>query len=77
MHFSVLFSLFILEDFATLLCVFVHAATVVDGLEDYPIVVPPHSMAQVEFFEMLECLAGGLHIDAQLRTQWERQSYIQ
>ena len=66
-----LFSLFILEDFATLLCVFIRAATVVDGLKDYPIVVPPRSMVQVEFFETLECLAGGLHIDVQPCTQQE------
>ena len=72
-RFSVLFCLFILEDFAALLRAFVRAATVVDGLEDYPIVLPPRSMAQVEFFETLERLAGGLHIDVQPRAQRERQ----
>jgi hypothetical protein len=48
-RFSVLFYLLILEDFAALLRAFVRAATVVDGLENYPIVLPPRSMAQVEF----------------------------
>jgi hypothetical protein len=72
-RFSVLFYLLILEDFAALLRVFVCAATVVDGLEDYPIVLPPRWMAQVEFFETLERLASGLHIDVQPRAQRERQ----
>ena len=43
--FSVLFCLFILEDFATLLCMFVHAAMVVDGLKDYLIILPLCLMA--------------------------------
>jgi hypothetical protein len=42
---------------------FVHAAMVVDGLKDYLIILPLCLMAQVDFFEMLEHLSGGLHID--------------
>jgi len=48
-----------LGDFTALLRAFVRAATVVDGLEGYPIFLSPRSMAQVEFVGTLERLAGG------------------
>jgi hypothetical protein len=54
-----------LGDFPALLRAFVRTATVIDGLEGYPVFLPPRSMAQVEFVETLERLAGGWHIGAQ------------
>jgi hypothetical protein len=64
-HYSVLLCLLMLGDFAALLRAFVRAATVVDGLEGYPIFLPPRSMAQVEFVETLERLAGGWRVGVQ------------
>ena len=64
-HYSVLLCLLMLGDFTALLRAFVRAATVVDGLEGYPIFLPPRSMAQVEFVETLERLAGGWRIGTQ------------
>ena len=55
-----------LGDFDALLRAFVRrAATVVDGLEGYPIFLPPLSMARVEFVKTLERLAGGWRIGTQ------------
>jgi len=66
LHFSmVLLCLITLGDFAELLRAFVCVATVVDDLEGYPIFLPPRSMAQVEFVETLEHLAGGWRISVQ------------
>ena len=64
-HYSILLCLLMLGDFAALLRAFVRAATVVDGLEGYPVFLPPRSMAQVEFVETLERLAGGWRIGTQ------------
>jgi hypothetical protein len=58
-HFSMLLCLLMLGDFPALLRAFIRAATVVDGLEGYPVFLPRRSMAQVEFIETLERLAGG------------------
>lgn len=58
-HFSVLIATLMLGDFAALLRAFLRAATVIDGLEGYPVFLPPRSMAQAEFVETLERLAGG------------------
>lgn len=58
-HFSILLSTLLLGDFATLLPTFVRAARLVDGLEGYPMFLPARSMAQAEFIEVLERLAGG------------------
>ncbi|KAK7051636.1 hypothetical protein VNI00_004615 [Paramarasmius palmivorus] len=58
-HFSILLCLLLLGDFATILPTFARTATLVDGLEGYPIFLPPRSMAQAEFIEVLERLAGG------------------
>ncbi|KAI0045661.1 hypothetical protein FA95DRAFT_1607515 [Auriscalpium vulgare] len=58
-HFSILLCQLMLGDFSTLLRTFVRAARLVDGLEGYPVFLPPRSMAQAEFVEVLERLAGG------------------
>lgn len=57
--FSVLICQLMLADFKTILSSFVHAAATVEGLEGYPVFQPPRSMAQAEFIEVLERLAGG------------------
>ncbi|KAI9459646.1 hypothetical protein BJY52DRAFT_1204012 [Lactarius psammicola] len=64
-HFSVLIAALMLGDFAALLRAFLRAATVIDGLEGYPVFLPPRSMAQAEFVETLERLAGGWRIGVQ------------
>ena len=58
-YFSVLICQLMLADFATILPTFNRTASLVDGLEGYPIFLPPRSMAQAEFIEVLERLAGG------------------
>ncbi|KAF8580122.1 hypothetical protein K439DRAFT_1648271 [Ramaria rubella] len=58
-HFSILLSTLLLGEFANLLPAFARAATLVDGLEGYPVFLPARSMAQAEFIEVLERLAGG------------------
>ncbi|KAM6498846.1 hypothetical protein JOM56_006794 [Amanita muscaria] len=58
-HFSILICLLMLADFATILPTFVKTATLVDGLEGYPVFLPPRSMGQAEFVETLERLASG------------------
>ena len=73
-HYSVLLCLLMLGDFAALLRAFVRAATVVDGLEGYPIFLPPRSMAQVEFVETLERLAGGWRVGVQPHSRTRARS---
>ena len=58
-HFSVLLCQLMLGDFPTLLSTFARTALLIDGLEGYPVFLPPRSMAQAEFIETLERLAGG------------------
>lgn len=58
-HFSVLICQLMLADFTNILPTFIRTASLVDGLEGYPIFLPPRSMAQAEFIEVLERLAGG------------------
>ncbi|KAH9947088.1 hypothetical protein B0H21DRAFT_740280 [Amylocystis lapponica] len=58
-HFSILLCHLLLGDFPALLPGFIRTAAVVDGLEGYPVFLPPRSMAQAEFMEVLERLAGG------------------
>ena len=41
---------------------FYASTTVIDGLENYPVFLPPQLMTQAEFVEMLECLTGGWHV---------------
>ena len=57
--FSVLICQLMLAEFKTVLSSFVRTAAIVEGLEGYPIFQPPRSMAQAEFIEVLERLAGG------------------
>ncbi|PPQ79421.1 hypothetical protein CVT25_002691 [Psilocybe cyanescens] len=58
-HFSLLICELMLADFLGILPMFIHTASVVDGLEGYPIFLPPRSMAQAEFVEVLERLSSG------------------
>ena len=58
-HFSVLNCLLLLGDFEALVPAFERTARVVAGLEGYPVFLPPRSMAQAEFVEVLERLASG------------------
>ncbi|KAF8633563.1 hypothetical protein AX15_001361 [Amanita polypyramis BW_CC] len=58
-HFSILICQLMLVDFATVLLTFVKTASLVDGLEGYPVFLPPRSMGQAEFVEILERLANG------------------
>ncbi|KAI0830859.1 hypothetical protein BC628DRAFT_1355945 [Trametes gibbosa] len=58
-HFSILIGFLMLGDFPGLLPAFSRTAALVDGLEGYPVFLPPRSMAQAEFVEVLERLAGG------------------
>ncbi|KAJ2936050.1 hypothetical protein H1R20_g1041, partial [Candolleomyces eurysporus] len=57
--FSALICWLMLADFGGLLPKFVRTAAIVDGLETYPVFLLPRSMAQAEFMEILERLAGG------------------
>ncbi|THH14486.1 hypothetical protein EW146_g5845 [Bondarzewia mesenterica] len=67
-HFSILICLLMLGDFPTLLHTFVRTASLVDGLEGYPVFLPPRSMAQAEFVEVLERLAAGWRTGIQPHT---------
>jgi len=58
-YFSRLLCLLIMGDFTTLLPTFSRTTMIVDGLEGYPVFLPPRSMAQAEFAEILERLASG------------------
>lgn len=64
-YFSILICQLMLADFAALIPTFIRTAFVVDGLEGYPVFLPPRSMAQAEFIEVLERLAGGWKIGTQ------------
>lgn len=56
-HFSVLLCHLFLGDFVSVLPAYQKAASLVDGLEGYPVFLPARSMAQAEFVEILERLA--------------------
>lgn len=58
-YFSRLLCLLIAGDFTALLPTFSRTTMIVDGLEGYPVFLPPRSMAQAEFAEILERLASG------------------
>ncbi|KAF8527434.1 hypothetical protein BU17DRAFT_73877 [Hysterangium stoloniferum] len=64
-HFSILLANLLLGDFVSLLPIFARTATLVDGLEGYPVFLPARSMAQAEFIEILERLASGWVIGIQ------------
>ncbi|KAF8346816.1 hypothetical protein F5887DRAFT_1177019 [Amanita rubescens] len=58
-HFSILICQLMLAEFPAVLPTFVRTAALVDGLEGYPVFLPPRSMGQAEFVEILERLATG------------------
>ncbi|EJC98607.1 uncharacterized protein FOMMEDRAFT_170860 [Fomitiporia mediterranea MF3/22] len=58
-HFNILNCLLLLGEYETLLTTFANTAGIVAGLEGYPVFLAPRSMAQAEFVETLERLAGG------------------
>ena len=64
-YFSRLLCLLIMGDFTTLLPTFPRTTMIVDGLEGYPVFLPPRSMAQAEFAEILERLASGWAVGLQ------------
>ncbi|KAF8435665.1 hypothetical protein L210DRAFT_106310 [Boletus edulis BED1] len=64
-RFSILICQFMLGELPTLLTTFARSAVLVDALEGYPIFLPPRSMAQAEFIEVLERLASGWKVGIQ------------
>lgn len=58
-YFSILICQLMLADLTALLPTFARTAALVDGLEGYPVFLPPRSMSQAEFIEILERLAAG------------------
>jgi hypothetical protein len=58
-RFSLLLCQLMLGQFTELLPSFIRTATLIDSLEGYPVFLPPRSMAQAEFVEVLERLASG------------------
>ncbi|KAF9447543.1 hypothetical protein P691DRAFT_706609 [Macrolepiota fuliginosa MF-IS2] len=58
-HFSVLICYLLLADFSNILTQFAKTAVLLDGVDGYPIFLPPRSMGQGEFVEVLERLAAG------------------
>ena len=58
-HFTILICQLMLAELPTLLTIFARTGVLVDGLEGYPVFLPPRSMAQAEFIEVLERLASG------------------
>lgn len=57
--FSVLICHLMLADFEAILPLFIRTAAIAEGSEGYPVFLPPRSMAQAEFVEVLERLARG------------------
>lgn len=64
-YFSRLLCLLITGEFKTLLPTFSRTTMIVDGLEGYPVFLPPRSMAQAEFAEILERLTSGWAVGLQ------------
>ena len=64
-RFTVLICQLMLGELPTLLTTFARSAVLVDGLEGYPVFLPPRSMAQAEFIEVLERLASGWKVGIQ------------
>jgi hypothetical protein len=58
-HFGALLCRLLLRDTRALLTTFVRAAAIVGGLEGYPVFLPARSVAQADFFEVLDRLADG------------------
>lgn len=63
--FSVLICHLMLADFEAILPLFVRSAAIAEGCEGYPVFLPPRSMAQAEFIEVLERLARGWKVGIQ------------
>ncbi|EPQ60075.1 hypothetical protein GLOTRDRAFT_51932 [Gloeophyllum trabeum ATCC 11539] len=61
-HFSILLCQMMMGDFVGLVHAFARTAALVDGLEGYPVFLPPRSMAHAEFVEILERLARGWRV---------------
>ncbi|KIK30010.1 hypothetical protein PISMIDRAFT_448474 [Pisolithus microcarpus 441] len=61
-HFNILICQLMLGELATLVTTFARTAVIVEGLEGYPVFLPPRSMAQAEFIEVLERLAAGWRV---------------
>ena len=61
-YFSILIAQLLLGEFTSLLPTFARTAHLVVGLEGYPVFLPPRSMAQAEWIETLERLAGGWNL---------------
>ncbi|KAI6163663.1 hypothetical protein EDD17DRAFT_1566010 [Pisolithus thermaeus] len=61
-HFNILICQLMLGELAALVTTFARTAVIVDGLEGYPVFLPPRSMAQAEFIEVLERLAAGWRV---------------
>lgn len=57
--FSILICHLMLADFESILPLFVRTAAIAEGSEGCPVFLPPRSMAQAEFIEVLERLAKG------------------
>jgi hypothetical protein len=64
-YFNILICQLMLAELPNLLTTFSRTAVIVDGLEGYPVFLPPRSMAQAEFIEVLERLASGWSLGVQ------------
>ncbi|KAF7966415.1 hypothetical protein HWV62_38422 [Athelia sp. TMB] len=67
-YFSILICQLMLADMPKLLSTFARTAALVDGLEGYPVFLPPRSMSQAEFIEVLERLAAGWQVGVQAHS---------
>ncbi|KAF5346123.1 hypothetical protein D9758_009976 [Tetrapyrgos nigripes] len=65
-NFTILLCMMLLGDFEKTVEAFIRTAALVDGLEGYPVFLPPRSMAQAEFIEVLERLASGWNRGAEI-----------
>jgi hypothetical protein len=68
-HFSILLCQLLLAEFSVLLNSLATTAALVDGLEGYPVFLPPRSMAQAEFVEVLERLTVSWEAGVQPHSQ--------
>ncbi|KAH0837856.1 hypothetical protein J3R83DRAFT_6083 [Lanmaoa asiatica] len=73
-HFTILTCQLMLAELPTLLTTFAHTAVLVDALEGYPVFLPPRSMAQAEFIEVLERLASSWKIGIQPHSAMRARS---
>lgn len=76
-HFSTLICHLLLGDFHTLLPAFYRSAYLAAGLEGYPIFMAPRSMAQAEFVETLERLAGSWKTGTRFRNNSKQRLAIE